>query len=100
MESNNTNQETWEQISLQEEIALINSAWNNPSWMLTTAIGSIGWILGNMALIPLYVFFLLYYKPLIVNFIFELLSDKKQLKVAEILEETKATIQTYAGGMK
>lgn len=78
---------------------LIQSLWM-PSWsILTSTLGSITWIFSTFILLPLYVFLLLYYKPLLVEFIFWLFGEDKLIKVAEILEETKWAIQSYISGM-
>ncbi len=50
-------------------------------------------------LIPIYVYFLLFYKPLILDFLFHVFSEKDSLRVAEILSETKSSIQNFIVGL-
>jgi predicted PurR-regulated permease PerM len=50
-------------------------------------------------LIPTYVFLLLYYKPLILEFLFQIFSEKHSLRVAEILSQTKAAVQSFMQGL-
>jgi len=59
-------------------------------------------ILGGAAvlvLLPIYIFFLLYYKPLILDFLFQTFPEKHSMRVAEILGETKTAIQSYVMGL-
>lgn len=62
---------------------------------LNTLIGSVGVII----LLPVYIFLILFYKPLILDFIFQVFSEKYSLRVAEILTETKTAIQSYVMGL-
>ncbi len=66
----------------------------------------IGQTLGNMAgtvaalfLLPVYTFLLLYYKKLILNFLYEIFVNTDSVKVAEILKEIKGAIQRYMVGL-
>jgi len=52
-----------------------------------------------MFLLPLYIFLLLYYQPLILEFIRRLFSDTNQVEVKEIVTQTKKTIQHYLIGL-
>ena len=52
-----------------------------------------------LVLIAVYVFFLLFYKPLILDFIFQTFSEKHSLRVVEILGETTGDIQSYIVGL-
>jgi predicted PurR-regulated permease PerM len=52
-----------------------------------------------MLIIPIYVFMLLLYKNLIVNFLYEVFSEKHSQSVAEVLAQTKSAIQSYIVGL-
>jgi predicted PurR-regulated permease PerM len=67
--------------------------------VLGRTIGSIMGTLGLLLLIPFYIFLLLFYKPLILDFLFQVFSEKYSLRVAEILGQTKAAIQSYVVGL-
>ena len=86
-------------ITTKKQIEMANNALNgSPAYVGET----LSTILGGMAvlvLIPIYVFFLLFYKPLILDFIFQAFSEKHSLRVAEILVETKSAIQRYILGL-
>lgn len=77
----------------QEEIYTMGSA----------AIGQTLVILGNslvvLFLIPVYVFMILLYHPLLHDFIFMLFDQSKQKKVGQIVTQTKVVIQRYLIGL-
>ncbi len=62
---------------------------------LGSALGTVGLIF----LVPIYVFLLLFYKTLIVNFFHEIFAEENTLKVSEVLVETKSAIQSYMVGL-
>jgi predicted PurR-regulated permease PerM len=63
------------------------------------ALGSALGTLGLVFLVPIYVFLLLFYKTLIVNFFHEIFAEENTLKVSEVLVETKSAIQSYMVGL-
>lgn len=95
--------EEWTQanlgITVQKQIELVNEALNNSKALvgstLSTALGTLSMIL----LMPVYIFLLLFYKPLILNFLFEVFAEENSKQVSEILNETKSAIQSYMVGL-
>ncbi len=69
------------------------------SSMLTSTLGTVIGVLGVLFLLPIYVFLLLFYKPLILDFLFQVFSEKHSLRVAEILSQTKSAIQSFMVGL-
>jgi predicted PurR-regulated permease PerM len=67
------------------------------------AIGQTLVILGNslviLFLIPVYVFMILYYHPLIHDFIFKLFSENNKSRVRTMVSQTKVVIQRYLIGL-
>ena len=67
------------------------------------AIGQTLAIIGNalviLFLIPVYVFMILYYHPLIHDFIFKLFSESNQNRVKTMVSQTKVVIQRYLIGL-
>lgn len=63
------------------------------------AIGGAFGILGFIVLVPFYVFLLLFYKSLLINFLHEVFSKDNTSKVSDVLTETKASIQSYMVGL-
>ena len=67
--------------------------------VLATAMGT---VLGGMEmtiLLPVYTFLFLYYKKLILNFLFELFSESGEKEVGVVLTQTKGAIQNYMIGL-
>jgi predicted PurR-regulated permease PerM len=52
-----------------------------------------------LLLIPVYVFIILYYQPLILEFIRQLFGSQNQLKVVLIVSQTKVVVQHYLTGL-
>ncbi len=69
----------------------------------SAAIGSTLVSLGNLMvvifLIPVYVFMLLFYNPILIEFIHRLFSSGQQSKVSEIVTQIKTVIQRYLIGL-
>jgi predicted PurR-regulated permease PerM len=52
-----------------------------------------------MLIIPIYVFMLLLYKNLILNFLYEVFLEEHSKRVGEVLAQTKSAIQSYIVGL-
>jgi predicted PurR-regulated permease PerM len=69
----------------------------------STAIGQTLMALGNglvvLFLVPVYVFMILYYQPLLMDFIRRLFAESHQVKVTEMVTQTKTVIQRYLIGL-
>lgn len=63
------------------------------------AIGGAFGVLGFIILVPIYVFLLLFYKTLLINFLHEVFSRDNANKVSDVLTETKSSIQSYMVGL-
>jgi predicted PurR-regulated permease PerM len=67
------------------------------------AIGQTLVIIGNglviLFLIPVYVFMILYYQPLLQDFIFKLFSENNKGRVRTMVSQTKMVIQRYLVGL-
>jgi len=61
------------------------------------------WSVGNaimiIFLIPLYVFLIMFYQPLILDFIHKLFKENHQSEVSEIVKQTKTVVQGYLVGL-
>lgn len=86
-------------LDINKQVAALTSGVNNGGGMLTSAVTPVLSLVSILLLIPTYVYLLLYYKPLILNFLFEIFSEKQALQVAEILSETKTAVQSYMQGL-
>jgi len=66
---------------------------------LGQTLGTVGGILAIVFLLPVYIFMILLYKSLLVDFIYKLFKSNSHKVVAEILKETKSLIQSYLVGL-
>jgi predicted PurR-regulated permease PerM len=87
--------------------------WNVHQWIVKTkaellsnsnaAIGQTLFVVGNalmvMLLVPVYVFVILYYHSLLIEFIHRLFGSGNQTQVSEIVNQTKTLIQRYLSGL-
>lgn len=60
---------------------------------------SVGGIIMILFLIPVYVFLILFYHPILIEFIHRLFHEDDQSKVKEIVSQTKTVIQHYLVGL-
>lgn len=74
-------------------------ALNNSKGMVGKTLTGFFGIVSIVVLLPIYIFFLLLYKPLILNFLYEVFSEENSSKVRDILAETKSAIQSYLVGL-
>lgn len=86
-------------ISLQKQIDAFMNGLNSGSDFLKNTVGTIVGTISVVLLIPIYIFMLLFYKPLLIEFLFSIFSEKNSLRVAEILSETKSAIQSFMVGL-
>ncbi|ANE50924.1 AI-2E family transporter [Flavisolibacter tropicus] len=86
-------------ISLARQVQLVNEAFSSSNGLVGQTLGSALTTLLLVFILPVYVFLLLYYKTLILNFIYESFAEKNSGQVADILRQTKSAIQSYMVGL-
>ena len=86
-------------ISLNKQLEILKSTLSGNSSILSNTVGTILGAVSVLVLIPIYVFLLLFYKPLILDFLFQVFLEKHSLRVAEILSQTKSAVQSYMIGL-
>ena len=72
---------------------------NSSSEIIGQTLLNVGSGLAVMVLIPVYIFMILFYQPLILNFIHKLFSSGNQSQLSEIVSQTKVVIQRYLTGL-
>jgi len=77
----------------QHELININTA------LIGETIMSVGSVVMTLLLVPVYVFVILYYQPLLIEFIHRLFRKIHQKQVGEIVTQTKSVIQHYLLGL-
>lgn len=86
-------------IPVVKQQKMLNDALNGSQTFLGTVLGGALGIIGFVVLVPIYVFLLLYYKTLMLNFLHESFAEENTLKVSAVLTETKSAIQSYMVGL-
>ncbi|MBS7566397.1 AI-2E family transporter [Mucilaginibacter sp. Bleaf8] len=86
-------------VDTQRQATFVKDTMNNSKALVGKTINTVLGTLSVVFLIPVYVFLMLLYKTLIINFLFEVFSEENSIRVAEILQETKAAIQSYIIGL-
>jgi predicted PurR-regulated permease PerM len=97
------NLKTWVNSSFGVPIAkqdqMVKDALNNSQSMLGKTLGGVLGTLAIVFLLPVYIFFMLLYKTLIINFLYEVFAEENSKKVSDVLSETKGAIQSYIVGL-
>ncbi|MBC7552373.1 MAG: AI-2E family transporter [Taibaiella sp.] len=86
-------------VSIDKQVAMAKQALEGGQVYVGQTLSTLLGLTSVLILIPIYIFFLLYYKPLILDFLFHVFSEKNSLRVAEILAETKTSVQSYVIGL-
>lgn len=76
-----------------------NKSMENVGSMITSTFGSLGNTLANAILIPLYCFFMLYYRDFFREFFFKAFASTPQRKVNEVLNKIYEVVQSYLVGL-
>jgi predicted PurR-regulated permease PerM len=86
-------------ITAEKQADMAKSVANSAQAWAGSTVGSLATMLGNISLLPVYIFFLLFYKPLILNFLYEVFAEKNAKQVRDILNEVKSATQSYMVGL-
>jgi predicted PurR-regulated permease PerM len=86
-------------IDTKKQNEYISQAETSMKPVLATAMGSLLGGIEMTILLPVYAFLFLYYKKLILNFLFELFSESGEKEVGAVLTQTKGAIQNYMFGL-
>jgi predicted PurR-regulated permease PerM len=86
-------------IALNKQVQLLNDALNSGKALLGQTAGAALGTLAIFLLLPVYVFLLLFYKALILNFLYEVFAEENTRQVGEVLNQTKTAIQSYMVGL-
>ena len=86
-------------ISINKQVEFLNEALNNSKGMVGQTLGSALGTLLLVFILPVYIFLLLYYKTLMLNFLYEIFAEENSKQVADVLNQTKTAIQSYMVGL-
>lgn len=86
-------------FSIASQNKLINDAAQGSKAYLGQTVGTFLTVVGVVVLLPIYTFLMLYYKPLLLNFFYEVFESGYEERVSEVLNETKGAVQSYIVGL-
>ncbi len=86
-------------LAIDKQVQLLDEALNNSKALVGQTVGTAVDTLVVVFLLPVYVFFLLFYKTLVLNFLYEVFAEENTKQVGEILNQTKTAIQSYMVGL-
>jgi len=80
-------------IKTQHELITIDGT------LIGQTLVNMGSIVAALVLVPVYIFVILYYQPLLIEFIHRLFNESHQRQVNAIITQTKSVIQHYLSGL-
>ncbi|QQL50177.1 AI-2E family transporter [Mucilaginibacter ginkgonis] len=86
-------------IAESKENQMIKDGLNKSQAMLGKTLHGVLSLFAIVVLIPVYIFFMLLYKTLLLNFLYEVFAEENSKQVSEVLVETKNAIQSYIVGL-
>lgn len=86
-------------MSIAKQVQLLNEAFSSSRALVGQTLGTALGVLSVVFILPVYIFLLLFYKTLILNFLYEIFAEENSKQVAEILDQTKTAIQSYMVGL-
>ena len=86
-------------IAIHSQVSFLRDALNSSQALLGRTLNTVFGAINVIFIIPVYVFLMLFYKTLILNFVYEVFSEEHSHHVAEILKQTKTAIQSYVVGL-
>jgi len=92
-------QELAHKIPLEKQNQYISEAKAGIKPLIGRTLGSVFGTLTTAFLLPVYTFLLLYYKNLILNFLYEIFAKANEEEVRAVLRQTRGAIQSYMFGL-
>ncbi|GAB2983819.1 AI-2E family transporter [Mucilaginibacter puniceus] len=86
-------------VPITKQDKMIKEALDTAPAILGKTLGGLLGVLSIVVLLPVYIFLMMLYKTLILNFFYEVFSEENSKKVGEVLKETKTAIQSYIVGL-
>ncbi len=86
-------------VSIQKQVLFFKNLVNSSQAAIGSILGTVFGTLSLLLIIPIYVFMLLLYKNLILNFLYEVFLEEHSKRVGEVLAQTKSAIQSYIVGL-
>ena len=86
-------------IPIKKQQQYISQAENGIQPLIAATVGTVMGTLGMVVLLPVYTFLFVYYKILILNFLYESFAETNSKEVSIVLKQVKGAIQSYMFGL-
>jgi predicted PurR-regulated permease PerM len=86
-------------IATKKQNEYLNEAEDGLKPVLATAMGTVMGALAMFFLLPVYTFLFLYYKKLILAFLYQVFEKAEEKEISIVLSQTKGAIQSYMYGL-
>ncbi|MGH2563027.1 MAG: AI-2E family transporter [Ginsengibacter sp.] len=86
-------------FSIAKQKQMLAEAGNNLKPLITQTLGTVLGTVSTIVLLPVYIFLMLFYKTLILNFLYEVFAERNSEQVRDVLDQTKSAIQSYMIGL-
>ncbi|MBS1662469.1 MAG: AI-2E family transporter [Bacteroidetes bacterium] len=86
-------------IPLEKQNKYIGEAEASIKPLVGQLLGSVFGTLSTVFLLPVYTFLMIYYKTLILNFLYEIFAEENAQEVSTVLKQVKGAIQSYMYGL-
>jgi predicted PurR-regulated permease PerM len=86
-------------IPIAKQQQYISEAENGIKPFIAATLGTVLGTVGMFFLLPVYTYLFLYYKILILNFLYEVFAETNSTEVSLVLKQTKGAIQNYMFGL-
>jgi predicted PurR-regulated permease PerM len=86
-------------LAIDKQVQMVNEALNSSKGLVGKTVGTALGTLSLVFLLPVYIFLILFYKSLILNFLYKVYAEENQEKVGAVLNQTKTAIQSYMVGL-
>jgi predicted PurR-regulated permease PerM len=86
-------------VSIKQQNKWLNETQSDINPVIGKLMGNVFGIFSVALLLPIFTLLLIYYKKLILNFLFESFSETNANNISEVLVKTKSAIQNYMVGL-
>jgi predicted PurR-regulated permease PerM len=86
-------------VNTAKQDQVINEAESGIKPWIGSALGTIAGSMAMAFLLPVYTFLFLFYKPLLLNFLYEVFAEENSAEVGVVLIQTKTAVQRYMFGL-
>jgi len=86
-------------FAIAKQNQMLAEAGNSLKPLVAQTLGTVLGTFSIVFLLPVYIFLILFYKKLILNFLYEVFSERNSKQVGDVLDQTKSAIQSYMIGL-